>query len=257
MALHQQVFAALRGGAAPWFVRLLRRPEEVVDFTDDGRRKMPALMCGADGNYLALTHRQIDTISARRRGRPLRGPVGAGPPTPPALTPRNLTAQLEYAAAGNPASSRPSAAIANCCPGLEVDFRAVWRRIFKGIVLREYDNLVVDDRDATILVNGLVGCRLLRVERGRDDGHDDRPVARRSRAAGRAGDRGQPARARSRSSGRTRSRSAPRHAGTTVTCDFTARAPRWYDQQPWDEETGRTSPSQLELRAVLRAGTRP
>ena len=26
MALHQQVYAALRGGAAPWFVRLLRSP---------------------------------------------------------------------------------------------------------------------------------------------------------------------------------------------------------------------------------------
>ena len=32
------------------------------DFTDRGRRKMPALMCGADNSYLALTYRQIDTI---------------------------------------------------------------------------------------------------------------------------------------------------------------------------------------------------
>ena len=62
MTLHQQVYAALRGGAAPWFLRLLRRPDEVADFTDRGRRKMPALMCGADNNYLALTWRQIDTI---------------------------------------------------------------------------------------------------------------------------------------------------------------------------------------------------
>ena len=37
-------------------------PDEVADFTDRGRRKMPALMCGADNNYLALTWRQIDTI---------------------------------------------------------------------------------------------------------------------------------------------------------------------------------------------------
>ena len=36
-------------------LRLLRRPDEVADFTDRGRRKMPALMCGADNNYLALT----------------------------------------------------------------------------------------------------------------------------------------------------------------------------------------------------------
>ena len=62
MTLHQQVYAALRGGAAPWFVKLLRRPEEVSDFTDHGRRKMPALMCGADNSYLALTYRQIESI---------------------------------------------------------------------------------------------------------------------------------------------------------------------------------------------------
>ena len=62
MTLHQQAYAALRGGAAPWFLRLLRQPDEVADFTDRGRRKMPALMCGADNNYLALTWRQIDTI---------------------------------------------------------------------------------------------------------------------------------------------------------------------------------------------------
>ena len=43
MVLHQQVFAALRGGAAPWFVRLLRSPAASGDFTDDGRRRMPAL----------------------------------------------------------------------------------------------------------------------------------------------------------------------------------------------------------------------
>ena len=33
--------------------------------------------------------------------------------------------------------------MANCCPGLEVDFRAVWRRMFEGLELREYDNLIV------------------------------------------------------------------------------------------------------------------
>ena len=50
---------------------------------------------------------------------------------------------MHHVPVGNPFSSRPAAAIANCCPGLEVDFRAVWRRILKGITLREYDNLVV------------------------------------------------------------------------------------------------------------------
>jgi len=33
--------------------------------------------------------------------------------------------------------------VANCCPGLEVDFRAVWRRMFEGLELREYDNMIV------------------------------------------------------------------------------------------------------------------
>ena len=80
LGLHQQVFAALRGGAAPWFADVLRRPDEVADFTNRGRRKMPAMMCGADGNYLALTWRQINTIvkasgltaAVRDRGRSSR-----------------------------------------------------------------------------------------------------------------------------------------------------------------------------------------
>ena len=166
MALHEQVFAALRGGTAPWFVNLLRRPEEVADFTDHGRRKMPALMCGADNGYLALTRRQIDTIrkAADQRGFEPAGSADAPSDTGP-MTPRNLSAQLHYEAAGNPVSSRPVSAIANCCPGLEVDFRAVWRRLLEGVVLREYDNLVVDveagRRDAA--TRKLKGHRLLRV----------------------------------------------------------------------------------------------
>lgn len=157
LTLHQQVFAALRGGAAPWFLRLLRKPEEVSDFTDRGRRKMPALMCGADNSYLALTHRQIDTI--RKVAEGMLGVTAAAPKTP-ALTPRNLTAQLHYEAAGNPVSSRPVTSVANCCPGLEVDFRAVWRRMFEGLELREYDNLIVDADPAFA---PLKGHRLLRI----------------------------------------------------------------------------------------------
>ena len=146
MTLHQQVYAALRGGAAPWFVKLLRQPDEVSDFTDHGRRKMPALMCGADNSYLALTHRQIETIRrvADRRFTPDQ--QDAAPALMSArITPKNLTAQLSYAAKGNPLSSRPETSVGNCCPGLEFDFRAVWRRIFEGITLREYDNLVTEE----------------------------------------------------------------------------------------------------------------
>jgi len=165
MALHAQVYAALQGGAAPWFLRLLRRPEEVADFTDRGRRKMPALMCGADNNYLALTHRQIDTLRKAAERLPPRKKAADGKPGLGKLTPRNLTAQLHYEAAGNPISSRPITSVANCCPGLEVDFRAVWRRMFKGIVLREHDNLVVDVDSSLkdIRKRQLKGCRLLRV----------------------------------------------------------------------------------------------
>jgi hypothetical protein len=162
MSLHEQVYAALKGGVAPWFHRLMRQPEQVADYTDRGRRKMPAMMSGADNNYMALTYRQIDAIgkSAVESGA---FNVGAVPPERSALTPRNLTAHLNYEAVGNPISSRPVTSVANCCPGLEVDFRAVWRRIFKGLVLREYDNLVVAvEKDCDPKLQHLVGRRILR-----------------------------------------------------------------------------------------------
>ncbi|RKH55939.1 hypothetical protein [Corallococcus llansteffanensis] len=67
-ALHQNVFTALRGGAAPWFSDVLRRHDEIGDLSDKGRRKMPAMMRGADGRTLALTRRQVDIVrkAARR-----------------------------------------------------------------------------------------------------------------------------------------------------------------------------------------------
>ncbi|GAC1555985.1 MAG: hypothetical protein NVS2B5_17130 [Beijerinckiaceae bacterium] len=168
MGLHGQVLAALEGGTAAWFARILRQPNEVADYTDRGRRKMPALMCGADNSYLALTYRQIDTIKKAAEQRPSR----AKPPANEGLTPRNLTAHIHYEAAGNPISSRPITSVANCCPGLEVDFRAVWRRMFKGIVLREYDNLVVDvDPDCAPAIRKLKKHRLLRIfPPGNDEG---------------------------------------------------------------------------------------
>ena len=144
LALHQEAFAALRGGTAPWFADLLRQPEEAGDLTDRGRRKMPALMCGADGFYLTLTRRQIDTV--RKAANTAAFVEREPPPAPPepALRPRNLTAQLFYEAAGNPINSRPQMAIGNPTPGLEFDFRAVWRRLFEGIVLSEHDNYVLE-----------------------------------------------------------------------------------------------------------------
>jgi hypothetical protein len=165
MGLHQQVYGALLAGQAPWFAAMLRQPQRVTDYTDHGRRKMPALMCGADGSYLALTRRQIDTIQK-----------AADAVVADSVTPRNLTAReqvqqqrerdLRHVALGNPASSLPAAAVANCTPGLEMDFRAVWRRIFEGIVLREYDNLVVDMEDGFTLphIESLRGHRLLAIK---------------------------------------------------------------------------------------------
>ena len=180
--LHEQVYAALQGGAETWFASLIRRPEEVSDFTDYGRRKMPAMMCGADNGYLALTRRQIDTIERAAR---LIGVTDAAPKALPssdaplpALTARNATARARYRTAlinhkakGNPISSTPVTSVANCCPGLEMDFRAVWRRVFEGITLREYDNLVVTcDRAALKALYGfdgdLTAHRLLAVRMG-------------------------------------------------------------------------------------------
>jgi hypothetical protein len=168
-ALHGQVLAALRGGAAPWFLRLLRQPEEVADFTDRGRRKMPAMMSGSDGNYLALTYRQLHTLGTVARKQP-----DPNTPTDMAtldsqasssdLTPLNRSAQLQHVGPGNPISSHPMTAVGNSCPGLEVDFRAVWRRMLVGIELREYDNLVMEVTDSDPKKQALKGQRLLRID---------------------------------------------------------------------------------------------
>jgi hypothetical protein len=173
VALHQQVYTAMRAGAAPWFPALLRKPNEVGDFTDGGRRKMPALMCGADGNYLALSWRQIYTIY-KAAGQSLDIPsldhVVEADTDPSRLVPRNATAadpsrraaEVHFVAKGNPVTTRPITAIGNCTPGLEVDFRYVWRRLFEGIVLREYDNLVIEAEGSAY--EAVKGHRLLRVE---------------------------------------------------------------------------------------------
>lgn len=61
-ARHERVLLALESGTLAWFAKILRRPEEVGDLTNEGRRRMPALMRGADGRHLALTRRQISII---------------------------------------------------------------------------------------------------------------------------------------------------------------------------------------------------
>lgn len=61
--LHRRVFSALSSGTAAWFGEVLRRPEEIGDLTSNGRRKMPAMMRGADARALTLTRRQIDIVT--------------------------------------------------------------------------------------------------------------------------------------------------------------------------------------------------
>jgi len=78
------------------------------------------------------------------------------------LKPGNLAAQLHYRGTGNPESVLPRTAISNCFPGLEFDFRNLWRRAFVGIVLVENNNYVVAADDPRY--ENLVGRRLLKVD---------------------------------------------------------------------------------------------
>ncbi len=80
----------------------------------------------------------------------------------PDITPRNLAAQLAYRGRGNPPVSHPYSAISNCFPGLEFDFRAIWRRILVGLVLSENNNYVVAVEDTALA--HLHERRLLRIE---------------------------------------------------------------------------------------------
>jgi len=59
------------------------------------------------------------------------------------IEPTNLTAQLHHRAAGNPPSTLPDAAISNCFPGLEFDFRNIWRRVLEGIEIHEARGVVL------------------------------------------------------------------------------------------------------------------
>lgn len=78
------------------------------------------------------------------------------------IKPSNLTAQLHHRGTGNPVSVLPRSAISNCFPGLEFDFRNLWRRTFEGIVLVENNNYVVEAESPAC--EDLVSRRLLRVD---------------------------------------------------------------------------------------------
>jgi hypothetical protein len=160
-ARHESVLLALNSGTLAWFSSVLRRYTEVGDLSDDGRRKMPGMMRGADGTHLALTRRQISKIDMAALGNAPDAPSPAAAPDP--LKPTNLSAML-YHAQGNPPVAHPTSAISNAFPGLEMDFRNVWRRVFVGIVLHESDNFVVNvDPNAPTEVQALIGQRLISV----------------------------------------------------------------------------------------------
>lgn len=79
---------------------------------------------------------------------------------------KNLTAQLQYLGRGNPPTTHTHSAISNAFPGLEMDFRNVWRRILKGLQLHESSNLVVavdDDADPRLRMLAS-GWRLMMIE---------------------------------------------------------------------------------------------
>jgi len=149
-ARHERVLLALESGSLVWFARVLRDHDKVGDLTDEGRRKMPGMMRNADGRHLALTRRQVSMIRAAsdyilQHGIRPRDQVDEQ--TAAGVRPLNLSAQLAYRARGNPPNSLPDTAISNSYPGLEMDFRNVWRRVLKGIVLHESLNFVLDAED--------------------------------------------------------------------------------------------------------------
>jgi hypothetical protein len=84
------------------------------------------------------------------------------------IQPSNLAAQLSYRGRGNPANAHPVSAISNCFPGLEFDFRTIYRRMFVGIELSEHTNYIVKAEEPHC---DLIGHRLLFI------GDTDTPVA--------------------------------------------------------------------------------
>ena len=82
------------------------------------------------------------------------------------ISPLNLTAQLSYRARGNPPNSHIKSSVGNYYPGLEVDFRNLWRRIFVGIEVHEALGLVLKVDDAHEELKNIEGEIIISV-----DGH--------------------------------------------------------------------------------------
>jgi hypothetical protein len=81
------------------------------------------------------------------------------------ISPKNVTAQLMYRARGNSPGTMVSSSVGNYYPGLELDLRNLWRRMFVGIELHEGVAAVIAvDADAPDPVRVLLGEILLSVE---------------------------------------------------------------------------------------------
>ncbi len=144
-AIHERVFNGIGAGMTPWFENALRRPDKIGDLSNPERRKMPAMMRGADGRALCFTYRQINKIiqcatSAMFESADKK--LNAKAPTHILVS--DVMSQLHYRGQGNPFAILPRTAISNCFPGLEMDFRNLWRRSFEGLTLLENNNYVLE-----------------------------------------------------------------------------------------------------------------
>lgn len=162
--LHERVFNGLSTGAATWFSAALRRPNKIGDLSDTERRKMPGLMRGADGRGLTLTYRMINTVvqaaaNALFENNEMTAGGFSRPQPGQPLDAKDLTSQLCYRGKGNPYSVLARAAISNCFPGLEFDFRNLWRHTFIGLTMSENDNYVLEDHTGS----NLAGRRLVAI----------------------------------------------------------------------------------------------
>lgn len=164
------------------------------------------------------------------------------------LDPRNLTAQLHYRAAGNPSNTLPRSAISNCFPGLEFDFRNLWRRAFKGIVLLENNNYVVD---ADPEFKHLIGHRLLAA--------DGRAFVTTASGPVMPGFGAGPLITTANPNGvvflewSNSLAAILQKAGQIVSCEFTLE--REDTEQPVPSETGKTLVVDLEVRRFFEEGT--
>ena len=165
------------------------------------------------------------------------------------IDPKNLTAQLHYRAAGNPPGTLPSSAISNCFPGLEFDFRNVWKRLFEGLLMHEADNYVVKAEDPRF--EHLEGHRLLRV-----DGHPLVMTVTGPQMPGTPPDHLintlNPNGVAFMEWSNSMAEVLRRNAGKTVRCEFTPKVERFPVGLPKKDEQGQEKESLLVVELKMR-----